>query len=48
MKKVIKLGLMATLALGYTNAFSAQSLASAFEEGKVSGEIKSQYLDKWW
>lgn len=46
MKKVIKLGLMATLALGYTNAFSAQSLASAFEEGKVSGEIKSQYFQK--
>jgi len=45
-KKVIKLGLMATLALGYTNAFSAQSLASAFEEGKVSGEIKSQYFQK--
>ena len=46
MKKVIKLGLMATLALGYTSAFSAQSLASAFEEGKVSGEIKSQYFQK--
>ncbi len=46
MKKVIKLGVMATLALGYTNAFSAQSLASAFEEGKVSGEIKSQYFQK--
>lgn len=46
MKKVIKLGLMATLALGYTSAFSAQSLASVFEEGKVSGEIKSQYFQK--
>ena len=46
MKKVVKLGLMATLALGYTNAFSAQSLASVFEEGKVSGEIKSQYFQK--
>ena len=46
MKKVIKLGLMATLALGYTNAFSAQSLASVFEEGKISGEIKSQYFQK--
>lgn len=46
MRKVIKLGLMATLALGYTSAFSAQSLASVFEEGKVSGEIKSQYFQK--
>lgn len=46
MKKVIRLGLMATLALGYTSAFSAQSLASVFEEGKVSGEIKSQYFQK--
>lgn len=46
MKKVIKLGLMATLALGYTSAFSAQSLASVFEEGKISGEIKSQYFQK--
>lgn len=46
MKKVIKLGVMATLALGYTSAFSAQSLASVFEEGKVSGEIKSQYFQK--
>lgn len=41
-----KLSLVACIAMVTTQAFSAESLANAFEEGKVSGEIKSQYFQK--
>ncbi len=46
MKKIKKLSLVATLALISTQAFSADTLSEAFAEGKVSGEIKSQYFQK--
>lgn len=46
MKKLQKLSLVASLALISTQAFSADTIAGAFEEGKISGEIKSQYFQK--
>ncbi|WP_419763989.1 MAG: OprD family outer membrane porin [Arcobacter sp.] len=46
MKKLTKLSLVASLALITTQAFSADTIAKAFEEGKISGEIKSQYFQK--
>ena len=30
-----------------TQAFSADTIAKAFEEGKISGEIKSQYFQRF-
>ena len=46
MKKITQLGIVASLMLVSTQSFSADTLASAFESGKVSGEIKSQYFQK--
>lgn len=46
MKKLTKLSLVASLALITTQAFSADTIAQAFQEAKVSGEIKSQYFQK--
>jgi len=46
MKKLTKISLVASLALITTQAFSADTIAKAFEEGKISGEIKSQYFQK--
>lgn len=46
MRKITHLGIMTSLMLLSTQAFSADTLAKAFEEGKVSGEIKSQYFQK--
>jgi hypothetical protein len=45
MRKITKLGIVTSLILS-TQVFSADTLAKAFEEGKVSGEIKSQYFQK--
>lgn len=41
-----KLSLIAILALTSTQAFCTENLADAFSNGKVSGEIKSQYFQK--
>lgn len=46
MKKITLLGIVTSLMLVSTQSFSADSLASAFENGKISGEIKSQYFQK--
>ncbi|NCB14494.1 MAG: outer membrane porin, OprD family, partial [Erysipelotrichia bacterium] len=46
MRKITHLGIMTSLMLLSTQAFSADTLAKAFEEGKISGEIKSQYFQK--
>lgn len=46
MKKLHKISLVASLALITSQAFAADTLAGAFAEGKVSGELKSQYFQK--
>ena len=46
MKKLSKLSLVACLAMATTQGFSADTLADAFAQSKVSGEIKSQYFQK--
>ena len=46
MRKITHLGITTSLMLLSTQAFSADTLAKAFEEGKISGEIKSQYFQK--
>ncbi len=46
MKKIVKISLGAAIILASTQNLSADTLASAFESGKVSGEIKSQYFQK--
>lgn len=46
MRNIIHLGITTSLMLLSTQAFAVDTLANAFEEGKVSGEIKSQYFQK--
>jgi hypothetical protein len=46
MKKMNKLSLIACLVIGTVQGFSGDNLANVFAEGKVSGEIKSQYFQK--
>lgn len=48
MKKIIKKSLIASIALASlsTSSFAADSLADAFANGKVKGEIKSYYFDE--
>lgn len=46
MRKMTKLSLVACITMATTQGFSADTLAGAFSEGKVSGEIKSQYFQK--
>jgi imipenem/basic amino acid-specific outer membrane pore len=46
MKKIVKISLGLAMALASTQNACADSLASAFQNGKVSGEIKSQYFQK--
>ncbi len=47
MKKIAKLSLVASLAVaGLTTTVSADSLAQAFADAKVKGEIKSLYFQK--
>lgn len=46
MKKIFKMSLGVSVILATTQVFAAETLASAFENGKVSGEIKSQYFQK--
>lgn len=45
MNKKISLGLIASSVL-FAGNLSADTLSEAFENGKVSGEIKSQYFQK--
>ncbi|MDD2894708.1 MAG: OprD family outer membrane porin [Aliarcobacter sp.] len=46
MKKIVKISLGAAIILASAQNVSADTLAQAFENGKVSGEIKSQYFQK--
>lgn len=48
MKKVIKKSLIATIALASvsTHSFGADSLAEAFSNGKIKGELKSYYFNE--
>lgn len=46
MKRAVKIGVISSLFLASTQMFAIETLASAFEEGKVTGEIKSQYFQK--
>jgi hypothetical protein len=45
MNKKISLGLIASSVL-FAGNLSADTLSESFENGKVSGEIKSQYFQK--
>ena len=46
MKKIVKMSLGVSIILASTQNMCADTLAEAFEKGKVSGEIKSQYFQK--
>lgn len=44
MKKFVKLNLVVAVSLAAAQTLSADSIAQAFQDGKVSGELKSQYF----
>lgn len=44
MKKFVKLSLITAVSLVTAQTLSADSIAQAFQDGKVSGELKSQYF----